>query len=359
MDVAAPALAARARAASTIVSNLLGLCAAGRAAGAGAGALARSRRGWRCATPPCWPPCLSYALEVGQKPAAAACAVAAGLAAQHARVRRSARCSVCGWRAPMRWAGCSARASRGSRSAAAAGLLCCCYGRSHCCFLRRSRSALSQVWERVRDALRDAFGGAAAEPLARWLEAGPLPTARLSPVAELLAVACGLLGPCLMTYSMARPGLRRVWLVLGATAFAFGVTDVVGGVELRSATRVGLVHGQQPGRARAGLHRWHCCCLAVVGVLPRASRWWSSPPALAWWRRRRRIPTSRPACTVGTGTLHPLSRSGAMDRMVLAVCGDVVVAAPERRTGMKLRRRMRLPTMRVGPAVPARFGSRT
>jgi len=85
---------------------------------------------------------------------------------------------------------------------------------------------LGQVWDRVRDALRDAFNGAAAEPLARWLEAGPLPTARLSPVAELLAVACGLLGPCLMTYSMARPGLRRVWLVLGATAFAFGVTTL-------------------------------------------------------------------------------------------------------------------------------------
>jgi VanZ family protein len=86
---------------------------------------------------------------------------------------------------------------------------------------------LGQVWERVRDALQEAFGdAAAAEPLMRWLEAGPPPSSRLSPAVELLAVALGLLGPCLMTYSMARPGLRRIWLVLGATALGFGVTTL-------------------------------------------------------------------------------------------------------------------------------------
>jgi len=86
---------------------------------------------------------------------------------------------------------------------------------------------LGQVWERVRDALRDSLGfAAAAEPLARWLEAGPPAAARLSPAAELLAVALGLLGPCLMTYSMARPGSRRAWLALGATGLGFGVTTL-------------------------------------------------------------------------------------------------------------------------------------
>jgi VanZ family protein len=86
---------------------------------------------------------------------------------------------------------------------------------------------LGQVWERVRDALGDVFSGVtAAPPLARWLEAGPPATARLSPAAELLAVALGLLGPCLMTYSMARPGLRRAWLAIGATALGFGVTTL-------------------------------------------------------------------------------------------------------------------------------------
>ena len=84
---------------------------------------------------------------------------------------------------------------------------------------------LGQVWERVRDALSETLGPA-AEPLARWLEAGPPPTMRLSPVAESLAVALGLLGPCLMTYSMARPGLRRAWMALGAAALGFGVTTL-------------------------------------------------------------------------------------------------------------------------------------
>ena len=86
---------------------------------------------------------------------------------------------------------------------------------------------LGQVWERVRDAASDALDGAsAAGPLARWLEAGPPPSARLSPAVELLAVALGLLGPSLMTYSMAWPGLRRLWLALGAAALGFGVTTL-------------------------------------------------------------------------------------------------------------------------------------
>ena len=86
---------------------------------------------------------------------------------------------------------------------------------------------LGQVWERVRDALGDALrGSAVAEPLALWLEAGPPPIARLSPAAQRAAVALGLLGPCLMTYSMAHPGPRRVWLALGAAALGFGVTTL-------------------------------------------------------------------------------------------------------------------------------------
>lgn len=86
---------------------------------------------------------------------------------------------------------------------------------------------LGQVWERVRDSLADALSGlAVAEPLARWLEAGPPPEARLSSAAELSAVALGLLGPCLVTYSMARPGLRRLWMALGATVLGFGVTTL-------------------------------------------------------------------------------------------------------------------------------------
>jgi VanZ family protein len=86
---------------------------------------------------------------------------------------------------------------------------------------------LGQVWERLRDSLRQALsGGQSTEPWLHWIDTTPLPTGRLSPVAEMFAVAFGLLGPCLMTYSMARPGVRRVWFALGATALGFGVTTL-------------------------------------------------------------------------------------------------------------------------------------
>lgn len=85
---------------------------------------------------------------------------------------------------------------------------------------------LGQVWERMAE-LHDAIGRVASSTSwLQWFDAGPVQAARLSPPAEVLAVALGLLGPCLVTYSMARPGLRRVWLALGATALGFGVTTL-------------------------------------------------------------------------------------------------------------------------------------
>jgi hypothetical protein len=86
---------------------------------------------------------------------------------------------------------------------------------------------LGHVWEPMGQAVHAAADRVAAvAPWLQWLSAGPVHAARLSPPAELLAVALGLLGPCLLTYSLARPGLRRAWLALGATALAFGVTTL-------------------------------------------------------------------------------------------------------------------------------------
>jgi len=86
---------------------------------------------------------------------------------------------------------------------------------------------LGHVWEPMSEVVHEAASRvAAAVPWLQWLDTGPVHAARLSPPAELLAVALGLLGPCLLTYSMARPGLRRIWLALGATALAFGVTTL-------------------------------------------------------------------------------------------------------------------------------------
>jgi VanZ family protein len=86
---------------------------------------------------------------------------------------------------------------------------------------------LGHVWERMGELVRDTTSRAASgSSWLQWIDAGPVHVARLSPPAELLAVALGLLGPCLVTYSMAQPGLRRAWLALGAAALGFGVTTL-------------------------------------------------------------------------------------------------------------------------------------
>jgi VanZ family protein len=86
---------------------------------------------------------------------------------------------------------------------------------------------LGQVWERMAESVRDLAGHLTAA--ASWwprLDSAPVHAARLSPPVEVLVVAFGLLGPCLLAYSMARPGLRRVWLAFGATLLGFGVTTL-------------------------------------------------------------------------------------------------------------------------------------
>lgn len=86
---------------------------------------------------------------------------------------------------------------------------------------------LGHVWERMGEVVQAAVGRVASGVTwLQWVDAAPAHALRLSPPAELLAVALGLLGPCLVTFSMARPGLRRVWLALGATALAFSVTTL-------------------------------------------------------------------------------------------------------------------------------------
>lgn len=86
---------------------------------------------------------------------------------------------------------------------------------------------LGQVWERLRDELSNALIGASwAEDAMRWLDPGVEDATRLSPLAEGLAVGLGLLGPCLTAYCIASPGLRRLFLSLGAAALAFGITTL-------------------------------------------------------------------------------------------------------------------------------------
>lgn len=86
---------------------------------------------------------------------------------------------------------------------------------------------LGQVWERMRDLLSVALAGVPwTQGSLRWLDPSLTNATRLAPLTEVLAVALGLLGPCLAAYCLANPGVRRIVLSLGATALAFGVTTL-------------------------------------------------------------------------------------------------------------------------------------
>ena len=80
---------------------------------------------------------------------------------------------------------------------------------------------LGQVLERLEGALADVLAGT---PFLDWLPVREAPLQPLSPVAELLCVALGLLVPCLLVYGMVRHIGRRVVLVLLIAVAGVGAT---------------------------------------------------------------------------------------------------------------------------------------
>lgn len=90
--------------------------------------------------------------------------------------------------------------------------------------------ALGQVWPMLNEAMGElaawAEGVPWAEPwLAPWAE-GESPTTPLSLLAETALTAFGLLAPCLLAYTITRPGLRRLALTLGAALAGLAVTTL-------------------------------------------------------------------------------------------------------------------------------------
>ena len=78
--------------------------------------------------------------------------------------------------------------------------------------------AQGQVLARVQEAIAGAFVGTPAEPwFESWADA-ELGRSALSPGGEFALIALGLLAPCMVAFSVARPGWRRLVMVLGAAA---------------------------------------------------------------------------------------------------------------------------------------------
>lgn len=86
---------------------------------------------------------------------------------------------------------------------------------------------LGQVGPPLFDLLDGLLAGVPwAEGLADWLASGGATEHAFSAFSEGLAVALGLLSPCLLAFAASPPGWRRVWLVLGAAVLGLGVTTL-------------------------------------------------------------------------------------------------------------------------------------
>jgi VanZ family protein len=86
---------------------------------------------------------------------------------------------------------------------------------------------LGQVGEVLRDGLAAGLTDVPwAQPVADWLVPSLDVPAPLSPQAEAMAVMLGLLSPCLLAFSAARPGWRRLGLALGAALLGLGATTL-------------------------------------------------------------------------------------------------------------------------------------
>jgi VanZ family protein len=86
---------------------------------------------------------------------------------------------------------------------------------------------VGQIGGPLRDLLLDWLQGVSwAQPVSAWLAAATAPQAALAPLNEGLAVALGLLSPCLLSYAASRPGWRRVGLALAVAVVAVATTTL-------------------------------------------------------------------------------------------------------------------------------------
>lgn len=86
---------------------------------------------------------------------------------------------------------------------------------------------LGPSWARLQDALVMLLTDVTwAEDVLAWLRSVPPPAGQPAPVAEAVAMAFGLLGPCLLAFAVTRPGWRRAVMALGAAVLGLATTTL-------------------------------------------------------------------------------------------------------------------------------------
>jgi hypothetical protein len=128
---------------------------------------------------------------------------------------------------------------------------------------------LGQVLTRLRDTVEEWLQGTALEiPAAPWLHTSPEAAASvLAPGGEFAITVMGLLAPCLLAFSISKPGWRRSLLVLGLAAAAVAATT------LSTALNFGPQHAMawQTDSAVAAFLAAIVTALLLAWVPPRAA----------------------------------------------------------------------------------------
>ena len=190
-------------------------------------------------------------------------------------------------------------------------------------------------WPRLRDALADWLADSAAAP---WLEPWLQPddsTVALSSGSEFMAIAMGLLAPCLVAYAVSRPGWRRI--VLAAGAAATGLVAVTLSTALNFGPQHSLAWRTPP--AEAALAAGFIVALLLAWVPRRAAAGVGLIVLAALAVFAGRCLLHRKPAGLGAGPLHPLPRRGAVDRVAVALRRDGLPAGPHRGAGFRVSRR--------------------
>ena len=160
---------------------------------------------------------------------------------------------------------------------------------------------LGQVWQRLEDALVELLEGT---PFLEWLPTREAPLEQMSRGGELLAVALGLLTPCLLGYCAVRHLGRRAVLALGVAVVGVAVTALSASLSwgpvhawewLTPAARAGTLLGLGLGLALLALPRRACAALLLVVLVLHLSLLNDAPQdayfaqTLAAWEQGRFI----------------------------------------------------------------------
>ena len=164
---------------------------------------------------------------------------------------------------------------------------------------------LGQVWDRLEGGLARLL---AETPFLEWVPMRAEPVFPLSPLAEALCVALGLLTPLLMGYGDVRSVWRRLVFSGDAVCGWIGCSCVVRRPDLRPGPRLGLDQWAGHHGHGAGFHRGLGCVVSASPPVPRgAVDGAGCVVELAQPGARERLFRSITR-GVGAGAFHPLPR---------------------------------------------------